>query len=252
MNTLNMPGSPSKNSVFCSNHREEVQTLSENQREIRASSRRLLLFQWKARFRRHSPRAFTLIELLVVIAIIALLAGLVVYLLPSITEKKVRGRVKAELAALDLAINTYKSKIGFYPPDNPNDSAQSPLYYELTGTERIQPPQAAPIFRDRDRIVLTTNIIGTYFATSGFINSDPEARDRKDFCPNLKTNTSYRTIGGSSPGVQLLMVPYKGTNGDFNPWHYNSSSPQHNLESFDLWAVVVVGNKTITIGNWKE
>ena len=197
--------------------------------------------------RRHFSSGFTLIELLVVIAIIAVLAGLVTYLLPGITEKKVRGRIKVELSALELAINAYKSKIGFYPPDNPNDSAQSALYYELTGSERVQPG----VFKDRDQTQLTTNIIGTYLGTSGFINSDADPKDRKEFCPNLKTNTSYRGIPGS-PGVQLLMVSYKGTNGDFNPWHYNSSNPQHHPEGFDLWAVVVVGNKTITIGNWKE
>ena len=203
--------------------------------------------------RRHPTRAFTMIELLVVIAIISVLAGLVVYLLPGITEKKVRGRVKAELAALESAIQSYKSRIGFYPPDNPTDSARSPLYYELTGSVRIQPdPAVAPVFQDRDTIMLMTNAIGTYFATSGFINSDADPKDRREFCPNLKTNTSYRAIDGTSPGVQLLMVPYKGTNGDFNPWHYNSSNPQHHPEGFDLWAVVVVGNKTITIGNWKE
>jgi hypothetical protein len=49
-----------------------------------------------------------------------------------------------------------------------------------------------------------------------------------------------------------LVVPYKGPNGDYNPWRYVSSNALHNPEGFDLWAEVVVGGKTIVIGNWKE
>ena len=211
--------------------------------------------------RRHPLRAFTLIELLVVISIIALLAGLVISLLPGINEKKVRARVRTELEKLELAINAYKAKVGFYPPDNPLNSGQSPLYYELTGTQRIDRNDGSPpTFRDRDMRPfpfpmsdITTNLIGTYFNTSGFINSEGEMNERKEYCPNLKSNSNYRAIPGTaSPGIQLLLVPYQGTNGDFNPWHYNSSNPQHHPEGFDLWAVVVVGDKTITIGNWKD
>jgi type II secretory pathway pseudopilin PulG len=194
---------------------------------------------------------FTVIELLVVFSIIAVLAGLLVYLLPSITEKKVRGRVRAELTVLELAINAYKAKYGFYPQDNPSDPAQSPLFYELTGTER-KDASGLITFRDRDNVVLDTNTIGTYFKTSGFINTtDTDAKERRNYGESFKTNTSYRAIDGS-PGVQLLMVPYKGPNGDFNPWNYNSSTPQHHPEGFDLWATVVVGGKTITIGNWRD
>ena len=62
-------------------------------------------------FRPKAVRAFTVIELLVVIAIILILAGMVVHLLPGITEKKVRARVGIQLSALELAINAYKAKI---------------------------------------------------------------------------------------------------------------------------------------------
>jgi hypothetical protein len=48
-----------------------------------------------------------------------------------------------------------------------------------------------------------------------------------------------------------LIVPYKGPHGEPNLWHYNSSRPKYNSDSYDLWADVVVGGKTITIGNWK-
>src|ERR1043165_3017129 len=80
---------------------------------------------------------FSLIELMVVIAIIALLAGLIAYLLPGISQKKVRGRARVELKNYVEAINRYKLKKGFFPPDNPNATDRSSLYYELTATDVV-------------------------------------------------------------------------------------------------------------------
>src|SRR5436305_141846 len=81
-----------------------------------------------------SASAFTLIEMLVVIAIIGLLAALLMNLLPRASNMKIRTRVKAELAQVDMAIETYKEKRGYYPPDNPSNPGSNSLYYELVGT----------------------------------------------------------------------------------------------------------------------
>jgi prepilin-type N-terminal cleavage/methylation domain-containing protein len=174
--------------------------------------------------RRIRPTGFTLVELLVVISIIAILAGLLVYLLPGITEKKVRGRVKTELAMLVMALNTYKEKNGFYPPHNPDTNRPAPLYYELTGTRP-------------DPVAL--NLLGVVDT----VNSN-------NFCQGLKPSAYAPDPGQQS--LTNLVVPYKGPNGDYNPWRYVSSNALHNPEGFDLWAEVVVGGKTIVIGNWKE
>ncbi|MEY2409332.1 MAG: hypothetical protein QOF48_2002 [Verrucomicrobiota bacterium] len=183
--------------------------------------------------RRTSRRAFTLIEILVVIGIVALLAGLVVYLLPGITEKRVRGRVTAELEALKTIIGQYKEKTGFYPPDNSNNVALPPLFYELKAVEPLGP---------QERIELN---IG------GIANAGGEGSTKTDFFPSLKpSGTNSITTNGAV--LWMLVVPYKGPGGDINPWHYNSSNPQHNIDGYDLWAEVVIGDKTIVIGNWKE
>jgi prepilin-type N-terminal cleavage/methylation domain-containing protein len=196
---------------------------------------------------------FTLVELMVVIAIIAVLAGFVVYLLPGVKEKQVRGRVKTELAMLVMAIEGYKAKMGFYPPDSVG-SGTNALFYELTGTAR-DIRLGDPVFIDKNNIRLATNTIGTYFGTSGFLNSydfqNPDPEKRHNFLPNLKPG-AYARIPNSSEDIRALVVPAKSPGGDFNPWHYNSSNPQHNPEGFDLWAEVAIGNKTIVIGNWKE
>ena len=78
-------------------------------------------------------RGFTLVELLVVIVIIGILASLVVGLSGTASRKMRESRTRAELVAIETAIEAYKSKFGHYPPCNPKDPALNSLYYELTG-----------------------------------------------------------------------------------------------------------------------
>ncbi len=180
--------------------------------------------------RRRAARAFTLIELLVVIAIIALLAALVAYLLPGVASKKVRARVIAEMRGLETVINQYKAKTGFYPPDNTNNSGLPPLFYELKAVAPL-PGSAAQL-----------GIAG--IANAGEI--------QQDFFPSMKPSAT-NSLQLSSETVWFLVVPYKGPGGAaINPWHYNSHAPEHNLESYDLWAEVEINGEIVKIGNWKE
>ena len=80
-------------------------------------------------------RGFTLVELLVVIAVIGLLAAVLlwVFCAAAISKAKI-ARAQTELAQVDSAIRDYKSVLGFFPPDNPNNPALNPLYFELLGT----------------------------------------------------------------------------------------------------------------------
>jgi prepilin-type N-terminal cleavage/methylation domain-containing protein len=183
--------------------------------------------------------AFTLIELMVVIAIIAILAAFMVALTGSAGEGKVRSRVTTERDQLIGVIEKYHAKYGFYPQDNPDDTARSPLYYELTGT-------------DPDPVDLPQ------FNVKGIANFDKNDKgQRLNFHQNLKP-TGYAPIPGLPRPTYVLVVPYGGPSGSFNPWHYRSSKPKdnaetfHNPETFDLWAELVVGGKKFTIANWKE
>ena len=76
---------------------------------------------------RREGAAFTLIELLVVIAIIAILAGLTLSTLGYVNRKGAESRAKAEVAALSVAIDSYRLDFGTYPASNN-------LYRELVGT----------------------------------------------------------------------------------------------------------------------
>ena len=88
---------------------------------------------------------FTLLELLTVIAIIIVLAGLILAGAGFAQQKAARDRASAEIAALSVALESYKADNGVYPRDSATDglnssSATAPaaaaslyLYKELSG-----------------------------------------------------------------------------------------------------------------------
>lgn len=181
---------------------------------------------------------FTLVEMLVVIAIIGILAALVVGGASHARETMVRSRVKAELNQLVSAIESYHKKYGFYPPDNqqsPQRPQHNQLFYELTG-EGFYNNYSVPA----DWSVEFGPKI------KGIVNAKDES---KNFFPNVGVpGKNFDT--NSIP--HRLVVPAEGPEGRINPWRYVSSNPTNNPERFDLWAEVVVGNKSIVIGNWKD
>lgn len=203
--------------------------------------------------------AFTLIELLVVIAIIGIIAALVAGLAAKAKIGRTRARVQVELQQLETAIDSYKEKKGFYPPSNGNTNNvfTNQLFYELTGT--IFNPDPANDFQTiNGSEKIKVQDIKNFFNADGFANSSTAA-DRsevKNFFPGLKSS-QYAEIS-SSPDVEVLVVPVEGPNDievngkKINPWRYNSRTPVHNPDSYDLWAEIILAGKTNIIGNWKE
>ena len=197
------------------------------------------------------PGAFTLIELLVVISIIGILAALVVGLARVVGPRKAESTARTELRALELVFESYKSKLGSYPPDNTNHPALAPLYYELVGTVSKDGGQTYQTLSGSDAI--KQQHIALAFGLGGFVNSGEDARN---FYQNLKvariftlTNISGVTI---AEGVNVLVSSVKGPRGEAVPWRYVSSNPTNNPGAYDLWVEFVVGGKTNIIGNWKE
>src|SRR6266498_367337 len=78
----------------------------------------LWLSRHASRVTRHAT-AFTLIELLVVIAIIAILAALIFPAAAAIKRRATLTKVQTEMKQVATAIDFYKEKLSFYPPDNP-------------------------------------------------------------------------------------------------------------------------------------
>jgi prepilin-type N-terminal cleavage/methylation domain-containing protein len=201
-------------------------------------------------------RAFTIIELLVVIAIMAIVAGLIVGLAGVSGDSKKIKRTEAELANLVTLIEQYKTKVGVYPPDNPNPNRpeRNVLLYELAGA--IRRPAADPIY-ETPYWTNTASELFNAFGVSGIVNArdvgniDPDANRMHPVLKNLKSD-QFATVAGNT---RSLVVPIDGKNGQRpNPWHYRLGNPTnaHNPESFDLWVEIKLSNKTNVIGNWKN
>lgn len=127
--------------------------------------------------------AFTLIELLTVIAIISVLAGMVVGLAPVASAKMKEARVRAELAGLVTAIESYKSRFGVYPPDHayttnyngqPTTAVEpmlNSLYYELTGV--LVDNKQGRFFASGDEKILDPVIFEGWSGREGVVNAVP-------------------------------------------------------------------------------
>ena len=196
---------------------------------------------------------FTLIEMLVVVAIIGILAGIILAALPAIKGKANRARIRTELAKIEVAINSYKAKKGVFPPDNPANPKQPPLYYELTGT--LQEDSANGVryrsLHSPSDPPLGSGTLKTEFGIDGFVNTGPDKNEVDNFFKAGLNPGDVRTTPGVVP-VKILVAPYKGETGDLAVWYYNSSTPVHNPNEYDLWVEIIMGGKKEIIGNWKD
>jgi prepilin-type N-terminal cleavage/methylation domain-containing protein len=224
---------------------------------------------------RHN-RAFTLIELLVVIAVISILAALVIPVTGAVNAGKIKARTRAELAQIETAIERYKAKLGHYPPDNPPvdpaaklhyEMNPNQLYYELMGTTND-----GRFYRTLDgNASVDITSLGMLFGgpkIAGFVNStrggggDEGGSAQRFFDAGLKPNQIGKTPSGA---IILVGVPWQKGPAPFdfvpfnstaspapNPWRYNSSSPTHNPNSYDLWLDVVISSKAYRICNWSK
>jgi prepilin-type N-terminal cleavage/methylation domain-containing protein len=215
---------------------------------------------------RHASRGFSLIELLVVIGVISILAALTFPAMNAVKVAQARHRARAELTYIETAIEAYKTKLGFYPPDNGGYYLTNQLYFELLGTTLILDPSGKPFsFQtlDGSASILVTGFraaFGSATTVTGFMNtSKPGAGDdvpnAVKFLTELKaaqflavnSPVNSTVLGVSMSGMPVFTGP---NNGEIVPYGYNSSSPVHNPKSFDLWVDIIAGGKTNRISNW--
>ena len=168
---------------------------------------------------------------------------------------KVRTRVKSELAQLETAIEHYKEKRGFYPPDNPANPGSNSLYYELSGTTNYTQLNPRTYITFGGDSILASSV-SVAFGVDGFINANSDvaggADDARNYHQALNINRQVKTMNVNGVDVKLLGVQTKGPSGDFCPWIYNSSNPVHNPHGFDLWVEVSISGQTKAFGNWKQ
>jgi prepilin-type N-terminal cleavage/methylation domain-containing protein len=209
--------------------------------------------------------AFTLIELLVVIGIMAILAALIIPITGAVTRAKLRSRTRAELRSIESAIENYKSKKGYYPPDNPgNAEFLNQLYYELSGTVYSN---GVYVTLDGNSVLdpatVNSPIYGKGF--QGIVNTTKGSGDEgmaaqkfiRDLKPaqlaELKSGAKILvgSVGWDSPTGQPISVPPAKVP-KLNPFCYVSTNPTNNPKSFDLWIDILVQGKTNRICNWSE
>lgn len=218
---------------------------------------------------------FTLIELLVVISVMGIIAAMVLSLGKLAARKKKDSVVTAMTARLTTFIESYHSKMGFYPPDNAGivnnhdvpgtpqyeaDSGVNQLLYELCGATLTGQSAAGvatfqPYF-EKNYLITSAETVAAY-GRGGVANSNPD--EPHDFFNPLPKPAEYTTYPGSVLQGLLVPAPMNGGNTMTNFWHYDSSSAnRHNSLSFDLWAEYGAGNDssgyplTITNGNWNN
>jgi len=222
-----------------------------------------------------SRLAFTLIELLVVMAIIGALAALLLAVAGPVKTKQKILNTRAEMDQLVTAIENYKATYGFYPPSPPvpptvgNQAVltiPNQLYYELAGTIYNSTNNT---YTTLDGIppALTPAQVQGAFGVGGFMNctkgaSGEDATAAHNFLPGLKPKQYYNftNINTGPQGVNLLVASVGGPDltykpvglPDVNPWRYNSSSPTNNPGAYDLWVLLVIGQKTNLICNWSK
>jgi prepilin-type N-terminal cleavage/methylation domain-containing protein len=217
---------------------------------------------WTAKCGVRSCVGFTLIELLVVIGIIVVLAGMLFAALPAIQRVKTTSRLKTELRQVQTAIEAYKAKLGYYPPDNPGNlnPGVNQLYYELLGTRRTNEGGTTYYYTldGTAKIAETTtafqNAFGGGTKLTGFMNctrgtGDDTVRAENFFKGGLRTgqfsaNNYFSALGSGIDGPFMI--------GKVNPWRYNSSSPTNNPGTFDLWIDYDMGGKSNKICNWSD
>jgi prepilin-type N-terminal cleavage/methylation domain-containing protein len=222
--------------------------------------------------------AFTLTELLIVISVIAILASMTIPLSSVITKKRRFNVAQAELGQMQTAIEAYRAKLGFYPPDNPGNPVLNPLFFELKGTMATNTGLAAAyVTLDGSSAITTAQLTVLFGGVRGFMNCSKTIRggDEATAAINfLKTGLRPIQIGklivdpNSKEIIDAILVcsipwankgdppissPPAATQPPFlNPWRYVSSNPTNNAASYDLWVDIAIKGKVYRISNWSR
>jgi len=236
---------------------------------------------WDQRIRRRGTPGFTLIELLVVIAVMAILAAMIFPVMGVIKKNQIKTRTGAELRQLETAIESYKAKLGHYPPDNGTNHLVNQLYYELNGATYakngtvVDPTRylttdggvlSVASFTNALNHANSLSLVNTQNPVSGLVNFLPTVDNEEGstvvnfiktgFAPaqfQTDATTGLRFLVSSVQWPVTITFPaYSGFVGNYCAWRYNSLNPVNNPGSYDLWVDVLIAGKTNRFSNWNR
>lgn len=163
---------------------------------------------------------FTLVELLVVMAIIAVLAGLVLGTAGFMQKKAAKDRARAEIKAMELALESYKADNGVYPRNATTDGLDA----KSTPTTSYAPSSK----------FLYAQLSGDFDYNS---TTPATGKAYMEFKPNMLSGT--KDAKGNFTTVNYLLDPFGNSYGYSTA---NQADPNKGYNpTFDLWST---GGKT--------
>lgn len=153
--------------------------------------------------------SFTLVELLVVMAVIAMLSAITLGAAGAIQNKAARSRAGAEIAAMSVALESYKTDNGIYPGTNgmsgvsvttPSSyiTSSTLLYRSLTSTTNWSAKPGGPVymtFKKNQLNAVTNCYVQDPFGYSyGYCTNSPTGGMNAGFYDLW--STSGKTAGG--------------------------------------------------------
>jgi hypothetical protein len=190
--------------------------------------------------------------MLMVIAIIGVVAGLVVGLAAAAGPTKRIARTKTEREKLVVLIESYKSKLGVYPPDHPTRPEINTLLYELAGA--IRNTNSTPVTYITPFGNVDASALNNSFGVNGILNAVDIGGETNQIHRFLRDIRPDQVAGVVSATLSLVIpVDGPGASPRPNPWSYLAGdNATNNPTSFDLWVDIMVRGRTQRIGNWKD
>lgn len=181
-------------------------------------------------FKNNSPTGFTLVELLIVLAIIMVLVGITVPVVSSIQTNAKSGVTTAQISQLGLALKQFECDFGFFPPDSYTtaDTALSLGNIEIPRDDDLNTSLKCSVFFLGSRFTFSSASFNETFGPYiEFKRSQIEGSGVE-----FATDTATLSIEGINGTRQVFQ--YKDPFGSY--YSYNSSSPSHNIASFDIYS----------------
>jgi len=186
-------------------------------------------------------RGFTLIELLVVISIIAILASMTMGLVGYANRKAATDRARAEIAALSVAIESYKIDNGDYPRDATTDALNAQVSGDARIATNTYPPPSLTLYKalsgdtDANRTLSSTEktAVGTVYFS---------------FKPNMLYPKC--PVGAVQTPVTAIADPFRNAYG-YSTIGTATSGSSGNNPTFDLWSTAdITPSGSTPVATW--